>query len=173
MDLDERLRAVGRRQLDLLEELQRARRELIDVRGRTRMKIAELQEHERQAAELYQQAADEEEPDAEAIKEWPHRARLRVEELEAAVAELDEADRTLAARIAGAELDIEDFQILAPQLVARAAAARTAGIGREVFETLNDALSYIEYALQAAQPVDPNGPVRRPPQQAEKSADQV
>lgn len=170
MDLDERLQAVGRRQLDLLEELQRARRELLDVRGRMRMKIAELEEHERQAAELYQQATEQQEPDAEAIREWPHRARRRVEELETAVAELTEAEQQMAARIAGAELDIEDFQVLAPQLLARAAAARTAGIGREVFETLNDALSYVEYALQAAQPVDPNGPVRRPEQDSEKRA---
>lgn len=169
MDLEERLRAVGRRQLDLLEELQRARREIVDVRGRMRMKIAELREHELQASELYQQAAERQEPDAEAIREWPHRARRRVEELEAAVAELAETERMMAARIAGAELDIEDFQILAPQLLARAAAVRTAGIGREVFDTLNDALSYVEYALQAAQPIDPNGPVR--PRHPEKVAD--
>lgn len=173
MDLDERLRAVGRRQLDLLEELQRARRELIDIRGRTLMKVAELEEHERQAADLYREAAEQQEPDAEAIREWPQRARRRVEELENAVAELTEAERKLAARIAGAELDIEDFQILAPQLLARAAAVRTAGIGREVFDTLNDALNYVEYALQAAQPVDPNGPVRRSEQNGEKKANFV
>ncbi len=162
MNLDERLRAVTRRQLDLLEELHRARHEVIDVRGRTRMKIAELQEHERQAAAHYEEALDEQEPDAEAIREWPQRARSRVEELEAAVAELDVAERKLAERIAGAELDLEDFEALAPQLVGRVAAARTAGVGREVFDTLNDAMRYVEYALDAAGSTDPNGPVRPP-----------
>ncbi len=150
MDLGKRLRAVSRRQLDLLEELQRARGEIIDIRGRTRMKIAELKEHEQHATAQYAQAAEAAEPDAEALRDWPERARRRVEELEAAVAELDVAEQKLSERITRATLDMEDFELLAPQLVGRVAAARTAGLSREVFETLNDALRYVELALNSA-----------------------
>ncbi len=150
MDLGKRLRAVSRRQLDLLEELQRARGEIIDIRGRTRMKTAELKEHEQHATAQYAQAAEAAEPDAEALRDWPERARRRVEELEAAVAELDVAEQKLSERITRATLDMEDFELLAPQLVGRVAAARTAGLSREVFETLNDALRYVELALNSA-----------------------
>jgi hypothetical protein len=39
---------------------------------------------------------------------------------------------------------------LRPLLIARVTAASSAGLGREVFETLNDALDYIDLALDSA-----------------------
>lgn len=66
----------------------------------------------------------------------------------------------LLERIRRAENDIEDFRTLQPQIIARVAAARSAGLGREIFETLVDALSYIDIALAAAEPEDSNGPLK-------------
>ncbi len=63
-------------------------------------------------------------------------------------------------RIRAAEHAVEDFRVLQPQLVARVAAARNAGVGREVFDTLNDALNYVALVLDSATDDDPDGPLR-------------
>jgi chromosome segregation ATPase len=160
MSLNERLSVVLQSQLGLLRELREARQELAVVQGRVRMRLADLEQQASEAQEHYRQAVGEGDPQAEALQGWPVRIHARIEELKAAVADLEATEASVLARIEHAEHDIEDFRILQPQIIARVAAARTAGLGRDVFETLSDALSYVEIALGAAESEDSNGPLR-------------
>jgi chromosome segregation ATPase len=125
------------------------------------MRIAELEEHEEHARAQHEAAVAEEDPQAEAIREWPERTRARIEELKASVAELGTAEELVSERIRAAEQDVEDLRLLQTQLVARVAAARNTGVSREVFDTLNDALNYVGLVLDSATDEDPNGPPRR------------
>jgi len=159
MSLNDRLSAVLQRELGLLRELRAAEAELAVVQGRVRMRLADLDQQASEAQEHYCQALDEGDPQAEALRDWPVRIRARIEEIKAAASDLAATEESLLERIRHAERDIEDFRVLQPQIVARVAAARTAGLGREVFETLSDALSYVEIALAAAEPDDANGPL--------------
>ena len=160
MSLNERLSAVLRSQLGLLRELREAQQELAVVQGRVRMRLADLEQQAGEAQEHYRQALDEGDPQAEALEDWPVRIQARIEELKTAASDLEATEASVLARIQHAERDIEDFRILQPQIIARVAAARTAGLGRDVFETLADALSYVEIALGAAESEDSNGPLR-------------
>lgn len=105
-------------------------------------------------------AVVEGDPQAEALREWPERTHARIEELEAAVGELETAEGRVSERIRSAEQDLEKLRVLLPRLVVRVTAARTTGVSREVFDTLNDALNYIELALDAAVNGNPKGPLR-------------
>lgn len=160
MGLEDRLSSVLQKQFALIEELRRARDEVASVRSRLQMRIAELEQQERHARRQHEEAVADEDPHAEAIREWPERTRARILELNTSVVELAAAEERVTERIRAAEKDVEDFRLLQPQLVARVAAARNAGVGREVFDTLNDALNYVELVLDSATDEDPNGPVR-------------
>ena len=124
------------------------------------MRIAELEQQEQHARAQHEEAVADEDPHAEAIREWPERTRARILELNTSVVELAAAEEMVFGRIRAAEQDVEDFRLLQPQLVARVAAARNTGVGREVFDTLNDALNYVELVLDSATDEDPNGPLR-------------
>lgn len=158
--LSDRLDGILTRQLNLVRELRAAKSELAVVHGRVRMRLAELQGQANEAEEHYRAAVADEDPQAEALRDWPERIRARIEEVTAAESDLEAAEASLDERIRHAEQDIEDFRVLQPQIAARAAAARSAGVGREVFDTLSDALNYVEMALAAAAADDPNGPLR-------------
>ena len=160
--LSDRLDGILTRQLNLVRELRLAKSELAVVHSRVRMRLSELEGQEREADEHYRAAVVEQDPHADALRDWPERVRARIEELRAAESDLAAAEVSIDERIQRAEEDVEDFQVLQPQTVARAAAARSAGVGREVFETLSDALNYVDMALAAAAPDDPNGPLRAP-----------
>ena len=160
MSLNDRLEGVLARQLDLMRELHRSKEELALAHSRVRMRLADLEQQASEAREHYRQAVDEGDPQAEALEDWPVRIEARIEELTAAAADLAATEASLLERIRRAENDIEDFRTLQPQIVARVAAARSAGLGREIFETLADALSYIDIALAAAEPEDSNGPLK-------------
>ena len=160
MGLEDRLSSVLQKQFALIEELRRARGEVASVRSRLQMRIAELEQQEQHARRQHEEAVADEDPHAEAIREWPERTRDRILELNTSVVELAAAEERVSERIRAAEKDVEDFRLLQPQLVARVAAARNAGVGREVFETLNDALNYVELVLDSATDDDPNGPLR-------------
>jgi chromosome segregation ATPase len=162
MGLEERLNQVLRRQFAVLEELRRAQSEVAVTRSRLQMRIADLERQREHALEQYEQAVAEQDAQAELIRELPERATARIEELNAAVADLEATEERVQERIRAAEQDIDDFRVLQPQLVARVAAARNAGLGREIFDTLNDALNYVELALDMGKAEDPNGPVRSP-----------
>ena len=149
MSLHDRLSGVLRRELGLLHELREAREELAIARDRVRMRLADLERQANEAEEHYRQALDEGEPQAGLLRDWAVRIRARIEEVESAASDLEAAEASMVERIRHAERDIEDFRVLQPQIIARVAAARTAGLGREVFETLSDALSYVEIALAA------------------------
>jgi hypothetical protein len=159
MSLNDRLGGVLRREFGLLRELRESQQELAVVHARLRMRLADLEHQASDAEQHYRQAVDEGDPEAELLRDWPVRIRARIEEVKAAASDLEVTEARIVERIRHAERDIEDFRILQPQIVARVAAARTAGVGREVFETLADALSYVELALAAAEPVDVNGPL--------------
>jgi chromosome segregation ATPase len=163
MSLSDRLDEVLMSQLELLRELRAARDELAVVHGRVRMRAAELEEQANEVGEHYRQAAEEGDPEAETLRDMSDRIKARIEDLKAADADLEATETGLHERIRRAELDIEDFRVLQPQIIARAAAARSAGVGREVFETLADALHYVEIAIAAATPEDPNGPLKKEP----------
>lgn len=165
MKLEDRLSLVLRREFDLLQELRGAGADVATARSAVQMRIAEQEQHERDAQEHYEAAAAADEPEAEALRGWSERSRVRIEELTASVDELTAAEERLQARIEAVERDIEDFRLLQPQLVACVAVARSAGVGREVFDTLNDALNYVELALDAAAGEDPNGPLRAGPEE--------
>lgn len=150
MKLEDRLGRVLRREFDLLHELRQARQDVATTRSVLQMRIAEHEQQERDAQEHYEAAAAEGDPEAEALRGWPERSRARVEELRGAADDLAAVEQSVSERIESVERDVEDFRLLQPQLVARVAAARSAGIGREVFDTLNDALNYVELALDAA-----------------------
>jgi hypothetical protein len=174
VSLNERLSVVLQSQLGLLRELREAQGELALVQGRVRMRLADLEQQVSEAQEHYRQAVDEGDPQAEALQDWPVRIQARIEELKTAASDPEATEASVLARIQHAERDIEDFRILQPQIIARVAAARTAGLGRDVFETLSDALSYVEIALGAAESEDLNGPLRGTgrtgrPEGAEKS----
>jgi DNA repair exonuclease SbcCD ATPase subunit len=158
--LEDRLSSVLHKQFALIQEMRSAHSEVAAVRSRLQMRIAELEEQERHARIQHEEAVAEEDPQAEAIREWPERTRARIEELRASVAELATAEELVSERIRAAERAVEDFRVLQPQLVARVAAARNAGVSREVFDTLNDALNYVELVLGSATDEDPNGPLR-------------
>lgn len=160
MGLEDRLDSVLRKQLELIQGLNRARDEVLAVRARLQMRIAELGEQERHAREQHEEAVAEGDPQAEALREWPERTRARIDELEASVGELGTAEEMVSMRIRAAERDLDEFRVLQPQLIARVIAARNTGVSREVFDTLNDALNYIDLALASAADVDPNGPLR-------------
>lgn len=160
MSLNDRLGAVLRRQQGLLRELRATHEDLAVVQGRVRMRLADLEHQASEAEGHYRQAVDEGDPQAEVLRDWPVRVRARIEELTAAASDLEATEASILERIRRAERDIEDFRALQPQIVARVLAARTAGLGREVFETLSDALNYVEIALAAAQPDDANGPLK-------------
>ena len=160
MGLEDRLSSVLHKQFALIQEMRSAHSEVAAVRSRLQMRIAELEEQERHARIQHEEAVAEEDPQAEAIREWPERTRARIEELRASVAELATAEELVSERIRAAERAVEDFRVLQPQLVARVAAARNAGVSREVFDTLNDALNYVELVLDSATDEDPNGPLR-------------
>ncbi len=160
MSLNSRLDAVLKHELGLLRELHASQRELALVHSRVQMRLADLEQQATEAEEHYRQASAEGDPEAEALRDWPERTRARIAELRSAAADLKATEASVHERIEHAEQDIEDFRALQPQIVARAAAARSAGLGREVFETLTDALSYLDIALAAAQPDDRNGPLK-------------
>jgi hypothetical protein len=65
------------------------------------------------------------------------------------MAELDTVLERLLERIEAVAGAMQDLRELQPLLVARVVAARSAGLGREVFDALNDALTYAELALAA------------------------
>ena len=165
MKLEDRLGRVLQRQLDVIIELRRAKADVARVRSGLQMRIANLEEQERTAHAHYDEAAAEQDPQAETLSGWSERAGARIEELRGSVDDLAAAEELVNKRIEVAEQDVEDLRLLQPQLVARAAAARNAGVGREVFDTLNDALNYIELTLDAAAEEDPNGPLRASDQQ--------
>ena len=150
MKLEDRLGRVLRREFDLLHELRQARRDVATTRSVLQMRIAELEQQERDAREHYEAAAAEGDPEAETLRGWSERSQARIEELKASAEDLAAAEQSVAERIESVERDVDDFRLLQPQLVARVVAARSAGIGREVFDTLNDALNYVELALDAA-----------------------
>lgn len=160
MGLEDRLSSVLLKQFGLIQELRRARVEVAKVQAGLQMRIAELEEHERHARRQHEEAVAEDDPQAEALREWPERTRGRIEELQGAVGELGAAEEIVSERIRAAEHDLERFRALQPQLIARVTAARNAGVSREVFDTLNDALNYVELALDSAADDDPNGPLR-------------
>ena len=176
MSLNDRLSAVLRRQQGLLRDLRATQEELAVVQGRVRMRLADLEHQASEAEEHYRQAVDEGDPQAEVLRDWPVRIRARIEELTTAASDLEATEASILERVRRAERDIEDFRALQPQLVARVVAARTAGLGREVFETLSDALNYVEIALAAAETDDANGPLKaeQPGRQARpaKAADE-
>ena len=161
MGLEDRLSLVLQKQFALIQEMRSARGEVVAVRTRLQMRIAELGQQEEHARKQHEEAVAEEDPQAEALREWPERTHARIAELNASVDELATAEEMVSERIRAAEHAVEDFRVLQPQLVARAAAARNAGVGREVFDTLNDALNYVELVLDSATDEDPNGPLRR------------
>jgi peptidyl-tRNA hydrolase len=160
MGLEDRLSSVLQKQFALIQELRSARGEVVAVRTRLQMRIAELEQQEQHARKQHEEAVAEEDPQAEALREWPERTRARIVELNASVDELATAEEMVSERIRAAERGVEDFRVLQPQLVARVAAARNAGVSREVFDTLNDALNYVELVLDSATDDDPNGPLR-------------
>jgi phage shock protein A len=159
--LEDRLSSVLQKQFALIQEMRSARGEVVAVRMRLQMRIAELEQQEEHARQQHEEAVAEEDPQAEALREWPERTHTRIAELNASVDELATAEEMVSERIRAAEHAVEDFRVLQPQLVARVAAARNAGVGREVFDTLNDALNYVELVLDSATDEDPNGPLRR------------
>jgi phage shock protein A len=161
MALEDRLSSVLRKQFELIQELRRTLSEVAAVRSGLQMRIAELEEQEQHARKQHEEALAESDPQAQAIGEWPERSLARIGELKDSVADLAATEEKVSERIRAAEQDIEDFRVLQPQLVARVAAARNTGVGREVFDTLNDALKYVELVLDSAKGADPNGPVRR------------
>jgi peptidyl-tRNA hydrolase len=160
MGLEDRLSSVLQQQFALIQEMRSARGEVVAVRTRLQMRTAELEQQEQHARKQHEEALAEEDPQAEALREWPERTRARIVELNASVGELATAEEMVSERIRAAEHAVEDFRVLQPQLVARVAAARNAGVGREVFDTLNDALNYVELVLDSATDEDPNGPLR-------------
>jgi chromosome segregation ATPase len=160
MSLNGRLDAVLKHQLGLARELHASQRELALVHSRVQMRMADLEQQAVEAEEQYRQAVAEGDPQAETLRDWPERIRARIEELKAGAAGLEATEADIRTRIRAAEQDIEDFRALQPQIVARVAMARGAGLGREVFETLTDALNYLDIALAAAQSEDQNGPLR-------------
>jgi hypothetical protein len=164
--LEDRLSLVLRREFDLLQELRGARTDVATARSAVQMRIAEHEQHERDAQEHYEAAAAADEPEAEALRGWSERSRRRIEELRASADELAAAEERVLERIEAMERDIEDFRLLQPQLVASVAVARSAGVGREVFDTLNDALNYVGLALDAVAGEDPNGPLRDDPEES-------
>ena len=170
MGLEDRLNSVQQRQFALIQELRGALGDVAGVRTRLQMRIAELEVQEQHARTQHEEAVAEEDPQAEAIREWPERARVRIGELKGSVAELGTVEEMLSGRIRAAEQDAADFRVLQPQLVARVAVARTTGVGREVFETLNDALNYVELVLDSATDDDPNGPLRPDPPLADEDS---
>jgi hypothetical protein len=160
MTLNSRLDAVLKHELNMLRELHASQRELALVHSRVQTRLADLEHQATEAEEQYRQASEEGDPEAEALRDWPVRTRARIAELKTAAADLKATEESVHERIRHTEQDIEDFRALQPQIIARAAAARSAGLGREVFDTLTDALSYLDIALAAAQPDDLNGPLK-------------
>jgi phage shock protein A len=160
MKLEDRLGRVLQRQFDVIQELRRARADVATARSRLLMRIGDLEQQERDARRHYEEAVAEGDPQAEALRSWPERTWARIEELKVSADDLAAAEERVTERIHIAEQGVEDFRLLQPQLVARVTAARSAGVGREVFDTLNDALNYVELALDTAAEPDPNGPLR-------------
>ena len=160
MSLNARLDTVLERQLALLRELRGSRDELTVVHSRVRMRLADLEHQAAEAREHHRAAVAEGDPQADELRDWPDRAEARIPELHSAVLDLEAAEASVDERIRHAQRDVEDFRVLQPQRVARVAAARSAGLGREVFETLADALHYMELALAAAASRDANGPLK-------------
>ena len=158
MRLEDRLNGVSERQFAVLHELRKVRAEVAGARTRLQARIAELEQQEAEAAEHYEQAVVRHDSQAELIRDWPERAHARAEALGRMLPELEAAEKLVLDRIRAAEQDLEDFRLLRPLLVARVTAARSAGLGREVFETLNDALHYIDLALAAAESENPKAP---------------
>lgn len=165
MSLNSRLDAVLERQLALVRELRRSKDELTVVHSRVQTRLADLEQQASEARDHYRAAVEEGDPQAETLRDWPGRIQARIEDLSAAAADLEATETSLADRIRRAEQDIEDFRVLQPQIIARVAEARSAGLGREVFETLADALSYVEIALARA--ADERAPARLSPEPTE------
>jgi hypothetical protein len=161
MKLEDRLSQVLQRQFDLIQELRRVQADVATVRSGLQMRIAGLEQQERDARKHYDEAVAEGDPQAEELRDWPRRAGARIDELKASAADLAAAEHLVAERIQAAQKDVEDFRLLQPQLIARTVAARNAGVGREILDTLTDALKYVDLALDAAAGEDPNGRLLR------------
>jgi len=158
MRLEDRLNGVSERQFAVLHELRKVYAEVVGARTRLQSRIAELEQQEVEAAEHYEQAVAQNDPQAELIRTWPARAHARVEVLGRMLPELEAAEKLVQDQIHAAEQDLDDFRLLRPLLIARVTAARSAGLGREVFETLNDALHYVDLALETAESENPKAP---------------
>jgi len=158
MKLEDQLIGVSERQFAVLHELRRVYAEVVGARTRLQLRIAEFEQQEVEAAAHYEQAVAQHDPQAELIRDWPERAHARAETLGRMLPELEAAEKLVQDQIRSAEQGLEDFRLLRPLLVARVAAARSAGLGREVFETLNDALHYIDLTLDAAEAENPKAP---------------
>jgi chromosome segregation ATPase len=149
MKLEDRLSLVMGRQHELLQELHRAQADVAVQRSRLLVRLADVENRERYLRRHYQDALDEGDPQAERLREWPEREYARAEEIKASMAELDAVLERLLERIEAVAGAMQDLRELQPLLVARVVAARSAGLGREVFDALNDALTYVELALAA------------------------
>ena len=150
MKLEDRLGRIMARQHELYAELQRARADVAVHRSDLLVRLSSVENRERYLRRHYQQALDEGDPQAELLSELPEREHVRAEEIKTSMAELDAVLERLLERIDSVHGAMDGLRELQPLLIGRVVAARSAGLGREVFDTLNDALTYAELALADA-----------------------
>ncbi|HEX4790757.1 MAG TPA: hypothetical protein VH372_20015 [Actinospica sp.] len=147
MKLEDRLGLVLGRQHELLQELRRAQADADVQRSTLMVRLANVENRERYVRRHYQEALAEGDPEAERLRVLPEREHARAEEIKIAMAELDAVLERLLDRIEAVAGAMDDLRELQPLLVGRIVAARSAGLDREVFDALNDALTYAELAL--------------------------
>lgn len=160
MKLEDRLGRVMARQHDLSQELFQAQADVSVQRSHLLVRLGEVERRERLLRRHYQEALDEGDPRADLLRELPERERKHAQELKTAMAELDSALERLIERIEAVQGAMSSLHELQPLLTARVVQARSVGLGREVFDTLNDALTYVELALAEAD--ERSTPVVRP-----------
>lgn len=148
MRLEDRLGRIMTRQHALFEEIQRARADVAIFRNGLTVKLSSAENQELYLRRHYQQALDEHDPKAELLRELPEREHERAAEIRTAMAELDAVLDRLKERMDAVEDAMDKVRELQPVLIGRVVAARSAGLSREVFDVLNDALTYVELALE-------------------------
>lgn len=147
MKLEDRLHRIMTRQHELFEEIQRAQADVAVHRSGLTVRLSNVENRERYLRHHYQEALDEHDPKADLLRELPEREHARAEEIRTSMAELDTVLDRLQERMDAVRGAMEELRELQPLLIGRIVAARSAGLGREIFETLNDALTYAELAL--------------------------
>jgi phage shock protein A len=147
-EFDDRMAAVARAQLDLLDLVHRSVLDVVAARKQLEKRIGELEQGGRRVAEQHGAAVAAGEEQAELLANQSARVEERIGELREDLAGLRGAEDLLTARAALMQEQIADFRNTMALISAKVVAARTSAVTGEALDTLRDALTYVEFVVR-------------------------